>query len=464
MGSSLYFFAVTAALLTPTWAQASTCNPTQGTCNPDPALSKAIFYDFTKGSSSDWTPSTGVFPTYNATGALFTIAKPLDSPTLFSNWYMMYGHYDIVAQIAPGQGVVSSSVLMSDDKDEIDLEWVGSQSNSLQCNYFGKGQEGSEQTVTVSSPDTTYHTYSIDWTASALTWSADGKVLRTITSSSPNYPQTPMKLQIGVWPGGDPHEASGTIAWAGGPINYNDVPFTMIVKSVTAYDYSTGTNYTYSGTSGSASSISSTGGKIAQYSNTNGMTVTTASMGSASSSTSSIASSSTPVSSSSSSSAAVDTTLVSSSSVAGTTTSSGSTSSQSSSAASVIPTSSPATTPIASSTPAQAPVPSTFTTLTHTVSPSSGGNAPTVVSSVVPVGSSPSPSSSSSGFGSGSGSGQGSGSGGGSGSGSGTGTSQLPPPIQSEITAIGKENPWLGSFFERLWQWIQKSNQGNGRQ
>ncbi|KAI9664046.1 MAG: hypothetical protein M1821_007537 [Bathelium mastoideum] len=482
MASVLYLFAATAALLRPARAQASTCNPTVDTCNPDPALGKAIFYDFTKGSSNDWTPSTGAAPIFNASGAVFTIAKPLDSPTLFSNWYMMYGHYDIVTQIAPGQGVVSSSVLMSDDKDEIDLEWVGSQTNSLQCNYFGKAQEGSEQTVTVSSPDTTYHTYSIDWTASALTWAVDGKVLRTIASSAVNYPQTPMKLQIGTWPGGDPHEPSGTVNWAGGPINYNDAPFTMIVKSVTAYDYSTGTNYTYSGSSGKESSISSTGGKIAQYSNINGLTVTTASMLTASSSsTSSVASSSTLVSSSASSSTAAGATSVSLSSAAGSTAASSlASSAQSSSAASTTPVSvsNPASVPSSSSAPAQAPFPSTFTTLPQGASPSSGGNSATAVSSAVPVSSSPASPPTGSGAGNGNGGGRGSGSSGGSGhgsgsgsgsgsrpgSGAGTGTSGIPPPIQSGITSIGQENPWLGSILEGFWQWItEKSNKESGR-
>ncbi|KAF2236815.1 glycoside hydrolase family 16 protein, partial [Viridothelium virens] len=322
----------------------STCNPTKSTdCKPDPALSKAAFYDFTKGTSSDWTPSTGVFPTYNASGAIFSIIHPLDSPTLFSNWYIMYGRYDIVAQIAPGHGAVSSSVLMSDDKDEIDLEWVGSQTNSLQCNYFGQAQEGSEQTVTVSAPSSSYHTYTIDWTPSSLSWIVDGKTLRTIPSSSANYPQTPMKLQIGVWPGGDPSEPSGTQSWAEGPINYADGPFTMIVKSVTAYDYSTGSEYSYQGTSGKASSIEANGGKIAQYSNINGLSVSTASM-----------------------------------------TSAGSSSTSSAISSSIAPSS--------SSVSAPAQIPSTFTTLVSTVSPSSTGGAASTVSSVVPASASSTPS------------------------------------------------------------------------
>lgn len=50
--------------------------------------------------------------------------------------------------------------------------------------------------------------------------------------------------------------------WAGGPTVYGNGPFSMIVKSVAVTDYSTGTQYSYSGTSGTWQSIQSQGGKI----------------------------------------------------------------------------------------------------------------------------------------------------------------------------------------------------------
>ena len=50
--------------------------------------------------------------------------------------------------------------------------------------------------------------------------------------------------------------------WAGGPTNYGNGPFSMVVKSVAVTDYSTGTQYSYSGTSGTWQSIQSEGGKI----------------------------------------------------------------------------------------------------------------------------------------------------------------------------------------------------------
>ena len=42
-----------------------------------------------------------------------------------------------------------------------------------------------------------------------------------------------MKLELGLWDGGDASNDGGTIEWAGGYTNLSDAPFTMYVKSVT---------------------------------------------------------------------------------------------------------------------------------------------------------------------------------------------------------------------------------------
>lgn len=217
----------------------------------------------------------------------------------------MFGRYDIVMKAAPGVGVVSSVVLESDDLDEVDFEWLGADDQHVQSNYFGKGNtavydRGANLTNPGSQDD--FHTYSIDYTADHITWSIDGQVLRTLTPQTADpgqYPQTPMQLKIGSWvstqpyhiprafanrlsqAGGDPSEPAGTIAWAGGPIDYTKGPFTFTVKSIKAIDYSTGTSYSYGDTSGTWQSIKSSGGQI----NSNGNGGASASTAAASGST-----------------------------------------------------------------------------------------------------------------------------------------------------------------------------------
>ncbi|MCJ1308929.1 hypothetical protein MMC25_002584 [Agyrium rufum] len=248
-------------------AQTSTnCNPLVTTCPADPALGTSRTYDFAQGASTDWT--TNGNPTYDSNGASFTISGPGQSPQLTSNWYIMFGHIDIVMKAAAGVGICSTMVLQSDDLDEVDLEFLGADDNQVQSNYFSKGQTTTyNRGAFHSAPGNQdgFHTYSIDYTATQVVWSIDGVTVRALAQSSTGsqgYPQTPMQIKIGTWSPGDPSNPPGTVQWAGGNTNYGAGPFTMVVKSVTAKDYSTGTSYSYGDTSGNWQSIKAAGGQV----------------------------------------------------------------------------------------------------------------------------------------------------------------------------------------------------------
>ncbi|OAP55963.1 hypothetical protein AYL99_10115 [Fonsecaea erecta] len=262
--------ALTFCSLTPsTSAQTySSCNPLQQSgCPADPALGRTVDIDFTAGSSSEFTASGAV--SYTSDGAAFTISQHGDAPTLSSNWYIMFGHVDYVVKAAPGTGIVSAAILQSDCLDEIDWEWIGGDDTQAQSNYFGKGitTTGYNRGAFHGAPNNhdEFHTYSIDWTADQIVWSIDGTTVRAMTpdqAEAGQYPQTPMYVKLGAWAGGDPSNPEGTIQWAGGVTDYSDGPFTMYVKSVHVTDYSTGSQYSYSGTSGTWQSILSSGGQI----------------------------------------------------------------------------------------------------------------------------------------------------------------------------------------------------------
>lgn len=222
---------------------------------------------FGSGGSSDFTASGA--PTYDANGAGFTVAKSGDSPTITSKWYIMFGHVDFVIKAAPGQGIVSSAVLLSDCLDEIDFEWLGGDNSQVQSNYFGKGQTSTGYTRGAfhGAPNNHdgFNTYSIDWTADQIIWSVNGNTVRVLKASEAEagqYPQTPMQVKVGSWAGGDSANAQGTIAWAGGPVDYSAGPYTMYLKAIAVTDYSTGTSYSYQGTAGTWQSIKSSGGTI----------------------------------------------------------------------------------------------------------------------------------------------------------------------------------------------------------
>ncbi|KAH3673241.1 hypothetical protein WICPIJ_009860 [Wickerhamomyces pijperi] len=249
-------------------AQTAVCNPltSEVTCPADKALSSSFTEDFK--TPSKWFAAE-TFPdriAYGEDGLSVTLTKRYDNPAIKSNFYIMFGKLEVVMKAAPGRGVVSSFYLQSDDLDEIDLEWIGSDNTEVQTNYFSKGNTSTYdrgQFHGVYEPQQTFHNYTIDWTNEALTWYLDGQVLRVLRNDSASgYPQSPMYIMSGVWAGGDPDNAPGTIQWAGGLTDFTQAPFSMCVKKVIVTDYSTGTEYSYTDKTGKWSSIEAKNGAV----------------------------------------------------------------------------------------------------------------------------------------------------------------------------------------------------------
>jgi len=69
-----------------------------------------------------------------------------------------------------------------------------------------------------------------------------------------------MNVRIGIWAGGDPNNAEGTIEWAGGETDYSAAPFTMVVEKVEVRNQNPGSSYQYGDLSGSFESIVVDGG------------------------------------------------------------------------------------------------------------------------------------------------------------------------------------------------------------
>ncbi|OJJ51299.1 hypothetical protein ASPZODRAFT_127356 [Penicilliopsis zonata CBS 506.65] len=153
--------------------------------------------------------------------------------TLFSNnHYVWYGRISAKLKTSRGAGVVTAFILMSDVKDEIDLEFVGVDLYHGQTNYYFEGilDYDNEINATVSSNTfENFHEYTIDWTPDAITWYVDGTAARTLnrsatfnaTSNRYQFPQTPSRVEMSLWPAGLSTEAEGTIEWAGGLVNWS---------------------------------------------------------------------------------------------------------------------------------------------------------------------------------------------------------------------------------------------------
>ncbi|EFZ03928.1 glycoside hydrolase family 16 protein [Metarhizium robertsii] len=260
----LYNSIVTAtALLGLAAAQVHTdCNPMERDCPANPAFGTDHNFNFNITPSSDLWETTAGTVSYDAkTGAAFTINKQGDSPTLRTKFYFFFGRTEIHLKVAPGRGIVSSMMWLSDDLDEVDWEFLGSNKTFATTNYFGKGRQdfknGGSHPMTGMQDD--YHNYTTVWTKDSIEWFIDGNHVRTLNSkdanNTHNYPQTPMRMSVGIWAGGDPSLPEGTRLWAGGDTDYANGPYTMYLKSAQVTDYSSGKEYTYGDRSGSWESI-----------------------------------------------------------------------------------------------------------------------------------------------------------------------------------------------------------------
>ncbi|KAK4172485.1 family 16 putative glycoside hydrolase [Triangularia setosa] len=226
-----------------------------------------INVDFRRGSVDSFIASGGT-PTYNSDGVSFTVSRPGEAPQLTSLFYIMFGRVEVTMKAAPGAGIVSSLVLLSDTLDEIDFEWLGADDSEVQTNYFSKGQTTTYNRGQFNPAENNqgqFITYTIDWNKDRIQWFVGGTLVRTLTydDAAGQYPQTPMQVKFGAWSGGDSStNPPGTVEWARGPTDYSQGPFSMVVRSAVVTDYSTGKSYTYGDTSGTWGSIRSDGGRI----------------------------------------------------------------------------------------------------------------------------------------------------------------------------------------------------------
>ncbi|KAK8844802.1 hypothetical protein IAR55_006652 [Kwoniella newhampshirensis] len=218
-------------------------------CRPDPICvsGETSFTDLSRvqqnatayngnATAYDWVVNTGtVVVDPNGQGTRLTLTQNNGGTKLSSTRYMHYGSIDFVLETSKWAGVVTAAITMSDVKDEIDWEWPGATTDAVQTNHWFMGIANYSATEGASVPvssDTSsnFHTYSFDWHEEYLNWMIDGNVVRTLFKqdtlsaggSRYQYPSTPSRIQISIWPAGISSSAQGTIDWAGGLIDWSD--------------------------------------------------------------------------------------------------------------------------------------------------------------------------------------------------------------------------------------------------
>ncbi|KAL1858127.1 hypothetical protein VTK73DRAFT_7931 [Phialemonium thermophilum] len=180
--------------------------------------------------TADWV-AQGEPLVYDGT-VLLTMPPKSVGTVLASSTYMWYGNVKAKLKTSRGAGVVTAFILLSDVKDEIDYEFVGVDLTTAQTNYYFQGIPDYDNSGNITGLSDTYenfHEYEIRWTPDTITWLVDGKVGRVkkksdtwnATANQWDYPQTPARVQLSIWPGGADTNAPGTIEWAGGKIDWN---------------------------------------------------------------------------------------------------------------------------------------------------------------------------------------------------------------------------------------------------
>lgn len=91
--------------------------------------------DATKGN---WV-SSGMPVAYQNEAILLTMAADTVGTLLSSTRYVWYGKISATMTSSQGAGVVTAFILMSDVHDEIDFEFVGTDVQTVQSNYYWQG-------------------------------------------------------------------------------------------------------------------------------------------------------------------------------------------------------------------------------------------------------------------------------------------------------------------------------------
>lgn len=182
-------------------------------------------------SKADWLYTGNVIDYDDEESLILAMPKNSGGTVLSSTRAVWYGKVSAKIKTSHLGGVVTGFILYSGAGDEIDYEFVGADLETAQTNFYWEGVLNYRNSANISTTDTfeNYHTYELDWHEDYVTWSIDGVVGRTLyknetynsTTQKYQYPQTPSKVDISIWPGGNSTNAPGTIAWSGGEINWD---------------------------------------------------------------------------------------------------------------------------------------------------------------------------------------------------------------------------------------------------
>ncbi|MBR5091587.1 MAG: family 16 glycosylhydrolase [Ruminiclostridium sp.] len=115
-----------------------------------------------------------------------------------------FGMYDVSMKPVRNDGVVSSFFTYTGPSDgtvwdEIDIEFLGKNTNQVQFNYYTRGQGNHEYVYNLGfDASQSFHQYGFYWDSGSITWYVDKKPVYTATR---DIPQTPGRIMMNLWNG-----------------------------------------------------------------------------------------------------------------------------------------------------------------------------------------------------------------------------------------------------------------------
>ena len=116
-----------------------------------------------------------------------------------------YATIETIFKISPGQNVVSSFILIADNGDEVDFEFVQNTANKtdiIQTNFYYKGiplyDTNAELFKIPFALSDNFYKYTLNWTPDFYEWKFNDFSLRKLfKNKTSSYPDSPSKLQFG---------------------------------------------------------------------------------------------------------------------------------------------------------------------------------------------------------------------------------------------------------------------------
>lgn len=161
---------------------------------------------WTNGSPFDcyWTNKNVKFE--NGEAAL-TVSKDGDNKyggELKSNDHFGYGYYSVKMKPAKAPGTCSAFFVYTGESegnpwDEVDIEFLGSDTTRVQFNYFTNGKGGNEHWYDLGfDASVEYHEYGFVWSKESIIWYVDKEPVYKATN---NIPSTPGRIIMNTWCG-----------------------------------------------------------------------------------------------------------------------------------------------------------------------------------------------------------------------------------------------------------------------